>query len=144
MNKQIVGKLSQFGKITVVKTAFIASMFFVSAPVVAAASDSTQAPGISSEINYLGAFNQDELLFRVKFDNQNGQPCHFIIKDQEGFVLFEQWFSGGNFTKKFLIQMENIANANLSFSFSSDNKTQRTETFQVAPGKEGQLVATRL
>ena len=109
----------------------------------ASASDSTNVAAMSTEISYLGAFNQDELLFKVKFDNLENVPCHFTIRDEEGFVLFEQWFKGGNFSKKFLIQMQNIANANLSFSFTTE-KSSSTETFLVDTTLKGQSVATRL
>ena len=127
----------------IVKTGVLAILFLTTSSLVASASDSTNVRSISSEITYLGAFNRDELLFKVKFNNVQDVPCHFIIKDQEGFILFEQWFSGGNFTKKFLIQMETVTSANLSFSYSTENDTH-TETFAVSAGDGGKLVATRL
>lgn len=99
-------------------------------PLVAAADTTTAKMNVAANISYLGVLNTDELLFQVKFENSAKGQCYFSIKDQDGFILYEQRFMQENFTKKFLIQMESITTANLTFTFSNESG-RSAQTFKV-------------
>ncbi len=51
-------------------------------------------------VKYIGTRDND-LLFHVQFDNPTGQKFAVIVKDDAGFVIYEEKFSDTKFSKNF-------------------------------------------
>ena len=114
---------------TIVKNAFLVNIFVVSlffATQVQASSyinntkdelvDSTKTNN-KLEVKYLGYTNEG-LEFDVKFNNVKGSEFAFIIRDENGDVLYEKDFTNKIFTKKVQIpQVEDYKK--LTFSIVS-------------------------
>jgi len=71
------------------------------------------------EVKYLGNHN-DNLEFDVHYNNLKGGSFDFVVKDEDGDVLFEKEYNSKQFHKKVqLYKIEDLKK--LSFSIVSDN-----------------------
>jgi len=71
------------------------------------------------EVKYLGSKN-DNLEFDVHYNNLKGNSFDFVVKDEDGEVLFEKAYSNKQFHKK--VELSKIDDLKkLSFSIVSDN-----------------------
>ena len=71
------------------------------------------------EVKYLGNHN-DNLEFDVHYNNVKGNSFDFVVKDEDGEVLFEKEYNSKQFHKK--VQLSKIDDLKkLSFSIVSDN-----------------------
>ncbi len=80
------------------------------------------------DLKYLGN-SAEGLEFDVKYNNVSGKYFSFVIKDENGEVLFEQSYNNKQFSKK--VQLPSIADVkSLTFSIVSD-KNKLVQSKQV-------------
>ncbi len=72
------------------------------------------------EVKYLGS-HSDNLEFDVHYNNLKGGSFGFVVKDEDGEVLFEKVYNGKQFHKKVqLCKIDDLKK--LSFSILSENE----------------------
>lgn len=103
------------------------SMNFIPASVRAQEGDQPNANPV--EIKYIGT-KDGKMCFQVDFDNQNEDNYNIAIKDQDGFVFFKDQFSDKKFSKKFLVDTNELGSSTIVFSFKSQ-KTKQPLVYQV-------------
>ena len=73
------------------------------------------------EVKYLGN-NNSNLEFDVRYNNLKGTKFYFLVKDEDGDVLFEKEYNSKQFHKKVqLAKVDDIKK--LSFSIVMDNES---------------------
>ena len=82
------------------------------------------------DLKYLGNTNEG-LEFDVKYNNVSGKYFSFVIKDENGEVLFEQSYNNKQFYKK--VQLPSVADVkSLTFSILSDkNKLVQSKEVKI-------------
>lgn len=95
-------------------------------------------------INYAGTID-DKPLFRIYFDNSSLERYDISIKDDQGYVLYEQSFNDSTFRKSFLLDDINLENTRLSFTIvnASSNQSQVFEINKVNISKEEYVITKR-
>lgn len=71
---------------------------------------------------------EGSLLFQVQYDNLSGDKFALIIKDNDGFTLYQNVYSGKKFDKKFQLPKESAGK--LHFIIKGYKNTQ-AQTFEV-------------
>ena len=82
----------------------------------AIANDETKT--IPVEMKYVGKMH-DQPLFYLNFLGATESQFTILIRDQYGNVLYKDIVKGSQFTKKFLINTEELGDAELTFEVSS-------------------------
>ena len=97
------------------------SMNFI--PASAHAQEGDQPNANPVEIKYIGT-KDGKMCFQVDFDNQNEDSYNIAIKDQEGFTFFKDQFSDKKFSKKFLVDTNELGSSTIVFTFRSQKSKQ--------------------
>ena len=84
---------------------------------------------IPVELKYVGQLN-DQPLFELAFSAEEENEYVVIIRDEFGTVLYKDNVKGAAFTKKFLLNTEELGNVSLKFEVFG-KKTDKTATFQI-------------
>jgi len=87
--------------------------------------DSTKSNKL--EVKYLGSHN-DNLEFDVHYNNLKGNSFAFVVKDEDGEVLFEKEYSNKQFHKKVqLAKFDDLRKLSFSILSENDNVLQTKE-----------------
>jgi hypothetical protein len=73
----------------------------------------------NATISYIGE-QQEGLLFNVTYNNISGKSFTVFVKDEAGNILYQDYFNGKNFNKKFLLLKGDLIKK-ISFSVTSKN-----------------------
>jgi hypothetical protein len=84
---------------------------------------------IPVELKYIGQLN-DQPLFELAFSNEEESEFTVIIRDEYGTVLYKDNVKGSSFSKKFLLNTEELGTVSLKFEVYG-KKTDKTATFQI-------------
>jgi hypothetical protein len=84
---------------------------------------------IPVELKYVGQLN-DQPLFELAFANEEENEYTVVIRDEFGTVLYKDVVKGATFSKKFLLNTEELGNVSLKFEVIG-KKTDKTATFEV-------------
>jgi hypothetical protein len=127
MKKQILKNVATIVRRTYIQSAFVLVLGSSFSTAKAQSADSVPPAG---EVKYLGSLNNQQLLFQLEFDNKANETFYVTIKDQDGYVFYQQSFKDKKLVKKFLFEKTDNENANLIFSVSTQ-KGKQTQSFQV-------------
>lgn len=97
--------------------AFIA---FLTMAFVSPASANDDKKTMPVEMKYAGNM-KDQPLFHLVFTGTQEQEFTICIRDEYGNILYRQNVKGANFTKKFLLNTEELGDTELKFEISSRN-----------------------
>lgn len=109
----------------------IAIAFFTvfSATAVSAASDSSNL-AMPVELKLIGSIN-DQPLFQLSYAGTTGQDDFtIIIRDEDGNSLYRENIKGESFTKKFLLNRDEVGSGTLRFEITS-KKNSKTVVYEV-------------
>ena len=84
---------------------------------------------IPVELKYVGQLN-NQPLFELAFANEDESEYTVIIRDEFGTVLYKDNVKGATFSKKFLLNTEELGTVSLKFEVIG-KKTDKTATFEV-------------
>lgn len=107
------------------------------------ANEGPKSPVAEAQIKYVGAVNNNELVFAVEFENKNNDVYHVVVTDQDGYVFYEVNSSDKKFFKKFVYNKAENGNAYLTFTISSGNDKQ-VQSFKVDTNTVENTVVTKL
>lgn len=100
-----------------------------SAPALANEKDKKEKNSIPVELKYIGQLNQQPL-FELAFSSEEENEYVVIIRDEFGTVLYKDNIKGSAFSKKFLLNTEELGNVSLKFEVSG-KKSDKTATFVI-------------
>ena len=104
---------------TMINTRLIAvalvAMFTVAVAAPAMANDDKKV--IPVELKFIGNI-QNQPLFHMTFNSTEQSEYTIIVRDEYGNVLYKENVKGGTFTKKFLLNTEELGDAELKFEVS--------------------------
>jgi hypothetical protein len=104
---------------TMINTRLIAlalvAMFTVAIAAPAMANDDKKV--IPVELKFIGNV-QNQPLFHMTFNSTEQNEYTIIVRDEFGTVLYKENVKGGTFTKKFLLNTEELGDAELKFEVS--------------------------
>jgi len=86
----------------------VAVAFFVSNPLVSLANDGTKKAGPKDDqvsVQYIGS-NDNQVVFRVDFENPTAEKFWLIIKNDAGDVIYRKQFSDAHFSKAIYVVKE--------------------------------------
>jgi hypothetical protein len=86
----------------------VAVAFFVSNPLVSLANDGTKKAGLKDDqvsVQYIGS-NDNQVVFRVDFENPTAEKFWLIIKNDAGDVIYRKQFSDAHFSKAIYVVKE--------------------------------------
>jgi hypothetical protein len=84
---------------------------------------------IPVELKYVGQLN-DQPLFELAFNSEEENEYVVIIRDEYGTVLYKDNVKGSAFSKKFLLNTEELGNVSLKFEVFG-KKTDKTALFEI-------------
>ena len=118
-----------FSNNRLIAIAFFTVFSVVTAPVALASSDSSNR-SMPVELKLIGSIN-NQLLFQLSFAG-NAEPDEFtiVIRDEDGNSLYRENIKGESFTKKFLLNKDEVGNGKLRFEITS-KKYSKTVVYEV-------------
>lgn len=106
------------------------TVFSVAAAPFAQASDSSNHRVMPVELKLIGSIN-DQPLFQLSFaGNAEQDEFTIVIRDENGNSLYRENIKGENFSKKFLLNRDEIGDGSLRFEVSS-KKFNKTVVYEV-------------
>ena len=79
------------------------------------------------EVRYLGS-NNSNLEFDIHYNNLKGGTFYFLVKDEEGEVLFEKEYNSKQFHKKVqLAKVDDLRKLSFSIVSAKENTVQTKE-----------------
>jgi hypothetical protein len=106
------------------------TVFSVAAAPFAQAADSSNHRVMPVELKLIGSIN-DQPLFQLSFaGNAEQDEFTIVIRDENGNSLYRENIKGENFTKKFLLNRDEIGDGSLRFEVSS-KKFNKTVVYEV-------------
>lgn len=70
---------------------------------------STYSPVGKVDVKYTGLDLNNQLSFNVTYSNASGSTFHLMVLDQEGEVLYKNYFDGKNFSKTFKLPKSELS-----------------------------------
>ena len=106
------------------------AFFTVFSVAMSPAAKAGENPVVPVELKYAGMI-KDQPLFQLNFfGNASQDEFTIIIRDEYGSTLYKENIKGENFTKKFLINTDEIGDNTLRFEILC-NKTKKSVTYEV-------------
>jgi hypothetical protein len=91
---------------------------------------------IPVELKFVGNI-ESQPVFLLSFNNAEGNDYTIVVRDQDGNVLYRDKVKGGNITKKFILNTEELGDVTLQFEITG-KKTEKTVIYEV--NKQSRLV----
>ncbi|HRQ51709.1 MAG TPA: hypothetical protein PLR74_14280 [Agriterribacter sp.] len=105
----------------------MAVLFTVSFTAPAFAIDDKNKPGL--QLQHIGNI-KEQPVFQLSFNGAEEQEFSVVVLDNENTVLYKDILKGSNFVKKFLLNTEELGNANVRFEITN-RKTSKTTTYDI-------------
>lgn len=109
----------------------------------AKAATNIETPIAQAKVQFLGEVNSNQLLFSVSFENKTEKPVYLTIRDNDGYVFYRKAFYDKQFSKKFMLNKEEISNANLTFVITTEDGEQ-VQSFKIDTNVTENTVVTTL
>ena len=126
MKKHVKNTLREIAKAFIARFVVPSVFVFTFLPTSAQSVKQSEPP---LQVKYIGLLNEQPL-FQVDFQNENGEAYTFAIKDQEGNVLYSEKIKDKKFSKKFKWENTELDTTKLILSLSSE-KGQKTQLFEM-------------
>lgn len=109
----------------------VAFLTFFSATLTQASDSSGKKPAIAAELKFAGMIQHDPL-FELRITGAPGQDDYIIsIVDNQGNNLYRENIKAENFTKKFLLNADELGDETLTFEIIS-RKTRQVVRYEVS------------
>jgi uncharacterized protein (DUF2249 family) len=106
------------------------TVFSVAASPAAMASDSTSV--VPVQLKYIGTINKQPLIQLSFVGTADENEFTIVVKDASGNSLYRETIKGENFSKKFLLNNQEIGDETLRFEVIS-KRTNKTIVFELNP-----------
>jgi hypothetical protein len=97
----------------------LAASFTVAFTTPALANDEKKV--IPVEMKFIGNLKNNQPLFHLVFTGSEVNEFTITVRDEYGNVLFRENVKGGNFTKKFLLNTEEVDDTEIKFEITGKN-----------------------
>jgi hypothetical protein len=125
--------------ITRIFTIALVSLFTIALNNTALANDdkkNDEKKAIPVELKFIGNI-QNQPVFQLSFNNAGENDFTVVVRDEFNTVLYRDYVKGGNVTKKFLLNTDEIGNTAIFFEITG-KKTDKTVVYEV--NKQSRLV----
>lgn len=126
MKKHIVKNLSQLLSNKALPL-FVLLVSLNVLPLLAISQGNNEKPAM---VKYMGTVN-DQVVFQLSYDNNEGEPFFLTVKDADGNILYTAKYSDKNFSKQFRFDKDEFTSDGVSFTVTPQNE-KASQTFKVA------------
>lgn len=119
-----------FSNNRLIAIAFLTVFSVAAAPFAAVAADSSYKRVMPVELKLVGNIN-NQPIFQLSYDGNTEQDeFTIVIRDEDGNSLYRENIKGESFTKKFLLNKDEVGDGALRFEISS-KKFSKTVVYEV-------------